>query len=358
VLSSILLALSLQVGPFFEARENFHALRPVYAVQDETLDVLWPVFSKHDSWWRFLVLAHYREGDDGSYQFSLSPIWFNGMSGTGQGYCGLFPIAGYHPHIGMMWDLKFGLWPIWTQYKNPRPSENKWMETNSVLFPFFSYRDDGSWSVWPFYGVNHRRESDHRYVLWPLVNWALYRADRDTAGSGYSWMVMPFWGRVKREREDQTFILPPFISYAKMANGAFRLRAPWPLFEKENNKSRERFSVWPFYERTVDYGFKTSEKRSEVTRLGWKLVELYDDETRVFPFWVSSKNYFRLWPLYDSSTENGVECSRVLSLFPIRHVPQIERSWSKFWTFYERRKCVHGVEHALFWGIFNWRSPK
>ena len=54
----------------------------------------------------------------------------------------------------------------------PRPCEGEWLTTNTVLFPFFSWRDDGAWSFWPFYGINHQRESDHQYALRRRVTWA------------------------------------------------------------------------------------------------------------------------------------------------------------------------------------------
>ena len=96
-----------------------------------------------------------------------------------------------------------------------------------------------------------------------------------------------------------------------------------------------------------------------MTRFGWKLVELYDDETRVFPFWTSRKDgsYFRLWPFWESVRgSDGVTRSRFLSLFPIRWVPAVDRNWAKFWTFYERAEGRNGIDHSLFWGIIRWRT--
>lgn len=378
--AELLLATSFQVGPFYEQRPDFVAVRPFYAREAETTDVLWPVFTKHRDWWRFCLFVHEQEQDDGGFQFDLMPLWFNGRTGGrsagdgartgGESYWGLFPIYGRHPHFALMYDLEFALWPLWTRYRMPRPDEDRWLETKSVLFPFVSWRDDGAWSVWPFYGVNFQRESVHRYALWPFVTWADYSADRDTAGAGSSWMVWPFYGRVRRAYERQDLFLPPFFSVAtastkkknKLASfpESFRLRCPWPFFEYESTPTRERTSVWPLWERAVNREYATGNVSSSVTRFGWKLIELYDDETRVFPFWTSRDDgsYFRLWPFWESAAKDDVTVSRTLALVPVRWVPAIERGWSKFWTFYERETDPVCVHHSLFWGIIRWRTVR
>ena len=378
MLSSLLLAAAFQVGPFYEQRpaDDFLAVRPFYAREGATQDVLWPLFTSHGDWWRFCFFMHYQEQDDGGWQFDLMPLWFNGhLPARGeraeQDYWGLFPIYGHHPSLLLMNDIDFALWPLWMRYRMPRPSEKRWMTTNAVLFPFFSWRDDGSWGFWPLYGVNHQRESDHRYVLWPLVTWASYRADRDTGGEGWSWMFWPLYGQVRRERERQDLFIPPFFSWAETYSKSWaahgnsapemRLRFPWPIFEWESNARRSRLSVWPLYEHVTWRTYAEGEGAGNVTRFGWKLVELYDDETRVFPFWASRKDgsYFRLWPFWESETKAGVTKSRLLALFPIRWVPAVDRSWSKFWTFYERETDESDeIRHSLFWGIIRWRTAK
>lgn len=380
MLSNLLLAAAFQVGPFYQQKpaEDYFALRPFFAREGEVTDVCWPIFTKHRDWWSFCLLMQGQDHADGEdYQFSLSPIWFNGKDAEKGRYAGLFPLGGYHPHVGMMYDFKFVLWPLWHQYRMPRTiyrdgvREETWMTSNAVLFPFVSWRSDGAWSMWPVYGVNYQRESDHRYVLWPLITWADYRADRDTAGAGYSWMVLPFYGRVRRQYERQDSFLPPFFSLASSWSKRppnpdeplhscpdIRVRCPWPLVEWESSSTRRRISIWPFYERDVLLDYREGKETAHVTRFGWKLVELYDDETRVFPFWASGRDHFRLWPLWESETKDGITYNRTLALMPIRWVPQIDRNWAKFWTLYENVSHPDHTDHSLFWGIIRWRTHK
>ncbi|MBR0197482.1 MAG: hypothetical protein IJQ34_05060 [Kiritimatiellae bacterium] len=365
--SSILLAAAtFQIGPFYQQKQDYFALRPIVAYEEGETDILWPLFTCHRDWWRFAYIVNYQSyPQDTGYQFSILPIWFNGRDEETGAYAGLFPIYGHHPHFLMMYDLDFALWPLWTHYKMPRGRE--WLETNSILFPFFSWRSDGAWSFWPVYGVNYQRESDHRYFLWPIVTWASYRQDRDTAGEGYSWMFWPIYGQVSREREQQYMFLPPFFSFAQTwsrpwaergnSGPEIRIRAPWPFFEYESSLHRERLSVWPIYESSEIRDYKTGELESSVMRFGWKLVEIYDDETRVFPFYASGRDHMRIWPFYESEENvNGFEESRFLALIPIRWIPAVDRNWAKFWTFYESRSCPLYTDHSLFWGIIRWRT--
>ena len=376
--AELLLAATFQIGPFYEQRpaDDYLAVRPFYAHEGEVDDVLWPVFTSHRDWWRFCFLMHYQSQDDGGWQFDFIPLWFNGHKpqrgeSAAEDYWGLFPIYGHHPHILLMYDIDFALWPVWTRYRMPRPSEGKWLTTNTVFFPFFSWRDDGAWSFWPFYGINHQRESDHQYALWPIVTWANYREDRDTAGEGYSWMVWPLYGQIRRARERQDLLIPPFFSWTETYSKSWiahrnsapemRLRCPWPIFEWECNASRNRLSIWPLYERVDWRSYDKGDAAGSVTRFGWKLVELYDDETRVFPFWTSRKDdsYFRLWPFWESETmKDGSSKSRLLGLFPMRWVPSVDRNWSKFWTFYEKETNPVCTYHSLLWGIIRWRTVK
>ena len=363
-----ILAVAFQIGPFYEQKSDYAAFRPFWSDEGAVTDVLWPVWTQHSDWWRFCFFMHYQSYSGDGYQFEVLPLWWNGKQETGE-YWGMFPVWGTHPHFLMMYDWKFCLCPVWMQYKMPRPSEGKWMETTAVLWPFFHWRDDGSWGIWPLYVCNRQRESFHQSVLWPIFTWATYDKDRDTAGEGSSWMLWPLWADVERERERQWMFLPPLFSYAEVSKKApggrrmlsplTRLHCPWPIIEIEHSERCDRISIFPIWESVSWKGYSNGERSGSVQRFGWKLVELYDNETRVFPFWTSRKDgsFFRLWPFYESERgEDGITHGRFLSLFPIRWVQAVDRNWAKFWTFYECDESQSEVSHSLFWGIIRWKT--
>ena len=190
-------------------------------------------------------------------------------------------------------------------------------------------------------------------------------------------MFWPLYGRVRRERERQDLFLPPFFSYAETqsrvsverGNSApqIRVRCPWPFIEWETGVRRSRLSIFPLYERSIDYRFADGARTSSVTRWLWRGVEIYRngegglEETRFFPVWVKNARYFRLWPFYEETAvdKTGDETYRlVLGLFPIRWVPSVDRNWSAFWTFYESVSNPICTDHSLFWGLFKWRTMK
>ena len=104
MLANLLLAAAFQVGPFYEQKpaEEYFAVRPFYAQEGETTDVLWPLFTAHRDWWRFCFIVNWQDDPEtDGYQFSVVPFWFNGKDAEGS-YAGLFPLYGHHPHIGMV----------------------------------------------------------------------------------------------------------------------------------------------------------------------------------------------------------------------------------------------------------------
>lgn len=357
MLGNLLLAVAFQVGPFYEQRpdSDFYAVRPLWSRERDTTDLLWPVYTRHRDWWRFCFFTHYQDYKNDGYQFEIMPLWFNGRTEQGEKYAGFFPFYGRHPHFLLMYDFEFCLWPVWTEYKMPRPSKDGWLTSRAVLFPFFSWRDDGAWGAWPFYGINYQRESVHRYALWPIVTWASYEKDRDTAGAGSSWMVWPLWASVDREREKQTMFIPPLFSWTEINDG-WRLRCPYPLVEVERHSDRHRTSIFPFYEHEEQFAYGDGKSYGDIYRFGWRLVEVYPEETRVFPFWTSNKNHLRIWPFYEEMEWQGKTWHGVLALFPITWVDQVDRNWSAFWTFYESVSDEKGTDHSLLWGIIRWRT--
>ncbi len=367
MLSELLLASAFQIGPFYAQcdKDDYQSAGPFYSHQAETTDVLWPLFTRHRDWWRCCWFIHDQwDLESDAYQFDVLPLWFNGRTREGESYAGLFPIYGHHPHFLLMYDWDFALWPLWMRYKMPRPSTGEWMTSNVILFPFIHWRSDGSWGVWPLAGTGHQRESDHHYALWPIITWASYREDRDTAGAGSSWMFWPLYGQIRRAREEQDLFIPPLFSYARTPTTT-RLRCPWPFFEWERSTKRTRLNIFPLYETIHNFNYSDHTENAAITRYLWRFVELYRDENsaleeiRVFPFYLQNRTYLRVWPFYEShtpSTTPDVTYRRVLSLFPIRWVEAVDRNWSAFWTFYESVSNPVLTTHSLFWGLIKWQT--
>ena len=194
-------------------------------------------------------------------------------------------------------------------------------------------------------------------------------------------MGWPLYGQIRRARESQDLLLPPFFSYTR-TDSATRWRAPWPLVEVLRSTTRDRVSVWPFWESVRGYPYVSGKERApeeRTWRVGWQLVEsttlttdrTQEDRFNFFPFWThetrSSQtkdgvrkevaSYTRLWPFWSCETKKGLSYHRVLELIPIRHVEGIDRNWSPFWTFWECRDRPDGrTRHSIFWNFITWHT--
>lgn len=387
------------VGPFFEYRRAvpgpavYWAFRPFYSrihdpVTETTVhDVLWPLGTWHahrgEAWWRGALAYGDARTDDPSWSANVFPLWFSGADRSGDGYWGLFPLYGNHPHALLMDDWSFALWPLWQTYTV------KDVRSRAVLWPFVTWRESprAGVGVWPFFGTATQRESKHAYALWPFFTWADYQEDRDTSGFGTSWMFWPVFGQVRRARETQTMVLPPFFSYAR-TDDAVRWRLPWPLVEVARSAVRNRTSVWPFYESVDGYSYGTESRKDlerteppveRTRRYGWFLVEdltvtsSTHEETRftVFPFWTRERryekkpdgtrrevaSYTRVWPFWSRVTKDGLSRQWALELNPIRHAEGVDRNWSPFWTFWESEDRPNGrTRQSLFWHLVTWHT--
>ncbi len=385
------------LGPFFEYRRvepgdaTFWAVRPFYSqVRDPqsrtaVYDALWPIVTLHDhkdaSWWRALIAYGDSRATDPTWSFDIFPLWFSGADRKDEGYWGFFPFYGHHPHFLLMDDWQFVLWPIWHTYTV------KDVRSHAVLWPFVTWRDaprEGV-GVWPFYGYGRQRESLHHYVLWPFVTWATYDEDRDTSGAGSSCWVLPFYGQVRRARETQTML--PFIGYSHTkadnsrtgATETERWRLFWPIFENLKSPSRDRLSVFPFWEQIEGRAFGKARPVEEHTwRVGWQLMENTRLETKntlekrfnFFPFftwerrWYRGRaaaepndSYFRIWPFWSSETVKGRTRHRTLELMPIRHVEGVERNWAPFWSLWESEDRPDGrTRYSVFFNFIHWQS--
>ena len=396
-------AFDLTIGPLLEydTDTGFTALRPLFSRAPGTAtDVLWPIGTHHVEserrWWRAAICyGFYEDRYDmdaldtdvprgSASSANVFPLWFSGVSRDGDSYWAAFPLYGRHPHLLLLDDFSFVLFPIYFEYSTPyRPEGGRGAEpapvarSHAVLWPLVSWKESprNSIGIWPFWGHATRRESEHSYVLWPIATWASYGEDRDTGGAGDSWMFWPFYGRIRRERERQDLYLPPFFSWAETPQG-WRLRVPWPLVDLERMPARNRTSVWPFVERVQGFSFYERERVEEDSwRFGWKLVEnstLSTSHTRedvfsVFPFYAHEErfgsggdcvsSYLRIWPFYERFDDGGRRFERVLALFPIRHAAGVDRNWAPFWTMWSRRDLPDGrTRHSAFFEFAVWHT--
>jgi len=371
-----------RIGPFFEHRAtrdggSFWAVRPFYskvvdpASDTRVCDVVWPIGTFHrdreQSWWR-LALAYGADNDvnraDSAWKAALFPLWFQGRTRQGEDYWALFPIYGHLPHILLMDDIDFTLFPLYLDYEVNGVGREYW------LWPVFSRQGEtpgvSRTGVFPLYGKTEKKEAVHSYAFWPFWTQAVYSGERNP---GSSWMLFPLYGRVDRAKEQQRLVIPPFFSHAE-TDSAERWRMPWPFVETVKTPTSRKRSYWPFYGDLA----RDDERRCYAA---WPLFEHFTltagnrrtERTRFFPFYVNEtvyakdedgveqerEHYTRCWPFYSRQEDGEGSRLRVLELSLIRYSGGIERNWAPFWTFYEREDDGCEVSHDALWGLLQYR---
>ena len=379
-----------RLGPFFEWRsseermETF-AIRPFFAwersrinARDTDMEVVWPLTHfgwRGDEYHSRWLIAFYEDRDvtdrtTSDWSFQLPPLWMNGTD-KGNSYWGLFPIYGHVPRMLFLEDFQWTLFPLWLRY---RTAGSRSIYREYILWPFFSLKHDPDvtrWGLWPLFGTKSEPDFDSFYVAWPFYQSYDYHR-RNHNGTG--WMLWPLWMRIDTDTEQGWGTLSPLFSYQTTTDGAMRLRAPWPLFERYTDPKESTWMFWRFWGMT-----------HRGTRDGWwflhpitvsqrqKTENLYTRRFRVWPFYVTEENHgydfagtphlqsrhWRIWPFFASSwnATEGLR-RRSLVLFPIRDVPAVERNWAPFWTFYsaEQKPGSDAVRHELLWGLIKWTT--
>lgn len=347
-------AVDVNVGPLFEydSEKDFVAVRPFWSSTPKTEDFVWPLGTWHTAddafWYRFLFLVYGHERS-----VNVFPLWFSGRDReTDEFHWAAFPLYGEHPHMLFMDDIHFVLWPLYMDYSV------KDVKSHAVLWPIFSWKDSPREAVgiWPAWGWSRLRESIHYYMLWPIFTCADYGKDRDTSGAGRSYMIWPLYGEVQRECERQRLILPPFFSVAETPQ-TWRLRCPWPFVDVELGVRRDRWSVWPIVEHSVQKRYADGQADDSIWRFGWQLAEKTNSRLNVFPFFTMEKNFVRVWPFWSRRTDGGCEKVKVPDIVPIRDADGLVRNWEPFWTLYSSEDLPDGsVRRRFLFNIFWWTS--
>jgi hypothetical protein len=171
-------------------------------------------------------------------------------------------------------------------------------------------------------------------------------------------MLWPIFGAVERERERQVLILPPFFSWAKTPE-TWRLRCPWPLVDIELGPKRDRWSVWPLVEHSVQKSYGSGNVDDVIWRFGWQLVEKTNSRFNIFPFFTKENDFVRVWPFWSSRVNDGRQTVKVLDLIPVRNADGFARNWEPFWSVYSSEDLPDGrIRRKFLFNIFWWTSDE
>lgn len=368
------------LGPIYEniKLSNGHerkALRPIWSfekLEDRVAeDFLWPLtMSRLDNdYYRsnFLLFFYHNmdvKDEDSDYLFWFFPLWFQGTDREKQDYYGLFPIWG-SVHDAFGYDrISFRFFPLNLQTKKNEIYTNAW------LWPIYSETTGPKirqWRLWPFYGESFEKEKvESSFILWPF--W--HEGKSLVPGKKGEWFFFfPFYGKYQYEDEEKTTVLWPFFSWSKSSKDE-SIHAPWPFYTERETKDgkEERFTAWPFYTRTIAPNKITKQYAWPIgtySRIGDD--KNFEERSWWLPLYWSSKivkngevkeDYTRFWPFYSETVSGDRKSVSVLSIWPQRHMPAIERNWQTLWEPYRYYKDNDKTSHDILWGLSKYKVDK
>ncbi len=305
--------------------------------------------------------------DENGWTFLLA---FGGRTQEGEGYGGIFPLAGFAEDRFGLERLDFFCFPLFA-----RGRESSGYQRIHFLWPFFSYGWGGgrrTLRAWPLFGSDVREgEYAKRFALWPLVHWQTEHPDE--ADERRVRLFLPFYGETARRNARSRLVLGPLYMHAENdTTGARSTDVLWPLLRFASRPARETYAgsrevrVEPFYRRSVSPG-------RERTGTLFGLVERsrgFDGDLEFDSFRVAFAARFasardessgaslvrrELWPLFryeDETGEGGANAGflRAPWLLPLRG-EGFERHALGLFTGYERRWRDGERRTDWLWGL-------
>jgi len=363
------------LGPFFTLKSNpkekEYGFRPFFYVRRNEearfreVEYLFP-FGKYrrrdkERASRFVPLfSSHKDLTEDSSDFGLFPVFW-GKDEEGRSYGGLFPIYGrLNSRFGKD-QIRFFLWPVYSDSKE----EDSW--TYNVLWRLFSYtrgKDESGFSVWPLYGHREKEGEYSKYfVLWPIF--FSQKTDLDTDIPKKFIAVLPLFAKSSSPGRYSVSFLWPFFNYVDdKRNNYKQWDIPWPIFHYGRGEGLKNFRLFPFYEHKTKPDSKRGFFLWPIYIHRKDIFEDHDDTT--FRFLLINKyqkkvwrggsedaKCIRVWPLfyYDRKVD-GVTRFSFPELIPIED-EGFERNWAPLFRLYEYNKDVEdNMESTFLWGLY------
>ena len=221
-------------GPIFEFSSDRIAIRPVLHMDGQRTDILYPLGINTRNRGGFFPLYSSRILEDDMHR-TLFPF-FHGRY-MNKVYGGVFPVFGTLYHRFGYDKSRFFLWPLYS-----KTIYNE-IETYHILWPVFSYSQDRSFNMFPFYGYKKTLESRHDFLLWPIFHHMRGKKNMDAA--------LPLFQRSYGDNFDNISILWPFFSFSRDFQAEHTvIDSPWPLIRVAKG-GYEETRIFPLYHKKI-----------------------------------------------------------------------------------------------------------
>ncbi len=338
------------------------------------LDILWPLMTGlkngTESKWRLAtVIAHNFDTTDteSKYTFMAFPVIFAGRSQSNEPYFALFPAGGKIHDVMAQDTIAFVLFPLYLYLKQDET------ESHNFLWPLISRRKGGGTDalrVFPFYMHSEKEDRwEKTSVLWPFWNSVRYKYENEKGGG---FILFPLFGRVATERQTTTWVVPPFFKWAVSDVGT-HAHLPWPFIQYASGDT-EKLYFWPLWGSKKTGGTdscfalwpiihcRSSRLANEVSRSFRVLPVFYYEDRGVKTEhggagaaggekMKTQSRYIKIWPLGFYRRNGEQHLLRILSLWPLKQSPPIERNLAPLWSLFTSSRVGTRREDELLWGL-------
>ncbi|WP_068671154.1 hypothetical protein [Thermosulfurimonas dismutans] len=368
------------LGPFIyryrNTKEDSFSLRPIFTEvtnkeeKTEDLYFLSPLghYHKEKDFRRFRLVPLFSydwvEGEktSGAHHTYFPVFW--GRTESGEKYWGLFPIYGRMKERFGYDEIRFVLWPIYSQ---AREGSNR---STNILWPIFNYSrgpELSGFKVWPIWGYRERKGQFRRsFFLWPFfISEERYYDDGPPARKR---MFFPLWVREEGPRYRKTIYFWPFFQHLETTDQRFKQwDLPWPIFQIQKGEDKEGFRIFPLF------GYrKTSDKESNFVLWpifqGEHLVRGKEEETsarilllsryrKVYREGEEKESFIRFWPLFVRyRSSEGESLFYFPAILPF-YDEGVERNWGPFLKLLEYYRFPDGKRYfKLLWGLYRYEA--
>jgi len=379
------------LGPLFFHRsdgvKDVRGLRPFFLTQrtgeNVEKDILYPLFTWHHqpgyNWFSIFHLIERRDnaGDQAppSGTFDIWPVYFSRKTDDPEkSYQAFFPLGGTTKQRLGRDQISFVLFPLYLQTKKAgrTVTHTPWPLIRNYSGPGYE-----GFEFWPLFGRNtHAGDYDHRFYLWPLVN---YSADHLSAPVPDKRIaVLPFYARLTGPGYISETYLWPFFGYTDRTSPDtyHERRYFWP-FLVQGRGNQHMVNRWaPFYSHTITKSYeKTWHFWPLFRHMRWQDSGVQNDRNQFLfiLYWSLEQHSLtnpaaaparktHVWPLI-TTWDNGAGREQVQILSPFEPLFQyntkIRQLWSPLFALYQYDRQPDGTErHAYLWNAITWRrSP-
>jgi len=362
------------LGPFFtyrqDQREKDLAFRPFFYWKKEEekytfLEYLYPLgkYKRTDKEVESYFIPFFSTRRDLTREEKKERAFllaFWGETEKGEPYGGFFPVYGNLKNRFGKDELKFILWPI---YSDSREGENR---TYTFLWPIFTRTEGGGregFKFWPLAG-HERKENEYEktFCLWPVFHFEkrhLYTDDPTDIS-----MVFPLYVSSASKKRVSKSVIWPFFNYTHDEDDHYtQWDFPWPFIQWAKGDEKSIFRIFPLYgqkyweERQTGYVFWPIYWYDHHDDDGYQKVLnryllLSKDQTEVWKDEGKRARIFRLWPLfYHRQEKEGAVYFYWPALIPL-DFEGYERNWVPLLSLYEYRRDPKGDSESKFlWGL-------